>query len=256
MPLKIDWPAEALQTFARVRAEGAGYWRAYEHIRDLTASYSDASRSASDKRLIHDTHVWYKSAAEINNPGSTAFIHLFARSYLCAESFRQTGIEIEPSGRVVQCNSDALAHEVLDGILSGKDSAVKTFDVIGPIDTQYMTQGLIPGRELERTVWPAYAQWAWIVTARRFRNRMKLVLPCLRFDLPEVASPSEYFHDDGFLQPLTEREKDIIVQMADFSYEYVRRRRRAEQSTIDFFGPLRRYLDGGANRRALAEAFK
>lgn len=254
MSLKIDWPVNALRTFARVRAEGEGYWRAYERIRDHIAPYIDASTSVAEERLIRDTHIWYKSAAEINNPGSTAFIHLFARSYLCAETFRQTGIEIEPSGRVVQCNSDGLAREVLDSILSGEDSAIKTFDAIGPVDTQYMTQRLIPGRVLERTAWPAYAQWAWIVTSRRFQHRMKLLLPCLRLDLPEAASPSEYFYDEGFLQLLTEREKQIIVQMADFSYEYVKLH-QAQGGAVRFFGPLRRYLDRGADRRSLSRAF-
>jgi hypothetical protein len=255
VPLKVDWPADALRTFAQVRAEGTGYWRAYEHIRDLTASYSNAARSAAEKQLIHDTHVWYKLAAEINNPGSTAFIHLFARSYLCAETFRQTGIEIVPNGRVVQGNSDALARQVLDVVLSGKDSAIKTFDVVGPIDTKYMTEHLIPGRRLERTVWPAYAQWAWIVTSRRFRHRIRLVLPCLRLNLPEAAAPAEYFHDEGFLQALTTWEKQIVIQMADFSYEYVRHCRRAERETVEFFGPLRRYLEHRADRRSLSRAF-
>jgi hypothetical protein len=255
VPLIIDWPADALQTFAKVRAEGTGYWRAYEHIRDQTASYSGASQLAAEKQLIHDTHVWYKLAAEINNPGSTTFIHLFTRSYLCAETFRQTGIEIEPSGRVVQRNSDTLARQVLDMILSGEESAIKTFDVIGPIDTKCMTEHLIPGRRLERTVWPAYAQWAWIATSRRFRHRIRQLFPCLRLDLPEAAAPSEYFHDEGFLQALSEREKQIIIQMADFSYEYVKRCRRAERGTVEFFGPLRHYLVRGADRRSLSEAF-
>jgi hypothetical protein len=253
--LKIDWPAEALRTFAQVCAERGDYWRAYEHIRDLTASYSCASRSATEAQLIHDTHIWYKAAAEINNPRSTAFIHRFARSYLCAETFRQTGIEIEPNGRVVQCNSDALARQVLDTILSGEDLAIKTFDVVGPIDTRYMTEHLIPGRQLERTVWPAYAQWAWIVTASRFRRRMKLLLPCLRLDLPEAASPSEYFHDERFLQTLNEPEKKVIIQITDFAYEYVRQCRRAGRGTVEFFRPLRRYLDHGADWRSLPAAF-
>ena len=254
MPLRVDWPAEALATFARIHADGAGYWRAYEHIRDLTDSYGDRS-SPPEQRLIHDTHVWYKLAAEINNPESTAFIHLFARSYLCAEAFRQTGIEIEPEGRVVQRNSDELAHEVLNGVLTGTDLAVKTFDVIGPIDTQYMTRRLVAGRELERTVWPAYAQWAWLATSRSFRRRIRLFLPCLRFDLPEAVAPSEYFHDDSFLTPLTQREKQVIVQIADFAYAYVKCCGQAERSSVGFFGPLRRYLDHGADRRALAGAF-
>ncbi len=212
VPLRIDWPAEALATFARVRAEGAGYWRAYALMRDATTLHRDRP-AAAEQRLIHDTHVWYKLAAEINNPNSTAFIHLFARSYLCAEAFRQTGIEIEPEGQVVQRNSDELAREVLDGILSGKDLAIKTFDVIGPIDTQCMTRRLVTGRELARTVWPAYAQWAWHAKSLSFRRRIRLFFPCLRLDLLEAAAPSEYFHDDSFLKPLTRRSRTSPMPM-------------------------------------------